>query len=316
MTKSALIDKVNKNKNKWILNFFLFLFFAGMVYIFTFPLLYMVSVAIREPASVNDPSVVWIPKKLSTAAFLETFEVMDYWKSLGLTLRLTIFSTLASLVSCVLAGYGLARFTFKGKGIAFFLVVLTIVIPPLSILNASYVSFRYFDFGGILTLFGADTINLLNTEWTFILPAIFGCGLRNGFFIFIFRQFFAGMPKELEEAAYIDGCGPFGTFLRVMLPLSRSAFITVLLFAFIWHWNDFYSASTYFIEGVKPLSVTLNSLQALIENSEIAVGGDNPYLMRTYLQSGSLLCILPPLVLYIFTQRYFTESIERTGIVG
>lgn len=316
INKTKLTNTFRRKKGQWIANIFLFLFFVGMVYIFTFPLLYMVSVAIREPTSVKDPSVVWIPKQFSVKSITETIKIMDYWKSLGLTCRITFGATLASLASCVLAGYGIARFNFKGKGIVSLLVILTIVIPPLSLMNATYLSFRYFDLGGILSLLGIGSFNLLNTEWTFILPALFGCGLRNGLFIFIFRQFFMGMPKELEEAAYIDGCGHFGTFLRVMLPNSRPAFITVLLFSFIWHWNDYYSASTYFIDGVKPLSVMLYNLQGMIQNAGIGTGGASPYLLRTYLQSGALLCILPPLVLYIFAQRYFTESIERTGIVG
>lgn len=315
MNKS-LLEKMKKRQTKFILNIFLFLFFVGMAYIFMFPILYMLSVAVREPSSVNDPSVVWIPKSFSLESIKQTVEIMDYFNSLKLTLTITVGGTLASLVSCVLSGYGLARYNFKGKGFVFAMVLLTIIIPPLSIINASYLNFRYFTFGGILTLFGDKSINLLNTQWTFILPAVFGAGLRNGFFIFIFRQFFIGMPKELEEAAYIDGCGAFKTFLRVMLPNSRSAFITVLLFSFIWHWNDYYSAAVYFIDGIKPLSVVLYNLQSLLSQANLGIGQTSPYLLRTYIQSGALLCVLPPLILYIFTQRYFTESVERTGIVG
>ena len=314
--KSALIENGRRNWKKIILNIFLILFFVGMAYIFMFPVLYMLSVSVREPSSVNDPSVVWIPKSFSFKSITNTLEIMDYWNSLGLTLKITVGATLSSLVSCVLTGYGLARYNFKGRGFVFGLLLLTIIIPPLSIINGSYINFRYFTFGGILNLFGGASINLLNTEWTFILPAIFGAGLRNGLFIFIFRQFFIGMPKELEEASYIDGCNAFSTFVRVMLPNSRSAFITVMLFSFIWHWNDYYSAAVYFIEGVKPLSVTLYNLQSLLSQADLGIGNTSPYLLRTYIQSGALLCVLPPLVLYIFTQRYFTESIERTGIVG
>lgn len=312
--KSKLLERSIKKPKKIIINIFLVLFFIGMAYIFMFPVLYMISVAIREPSSVNDPSVVWIPKSFSTQSITDTLEIMDYWNSLGLTLKITVASTLASLISCVLTGYGLARYNFKGRGFVFALLLITIIIPPLSIINGSYINFRYFTFGGILNLFGGASINLLNTEWTFILPALFGAGLRNGLFIFIFRQFFIGMPKELEEAAYIDGCNAFSTFTRVMLPNSRSAFITVMLFSFIWHWNDYYSAAVYFIEGAKPLSVTLYNLQSLL--SQASMGNTSPYLLRTYIQAGALLCVLPPLILYIFTQRYFTESIERTGIVG
>lgn len=293
------------------------LFFIGMTYIFLFPIIYMLSVSVREPSSVQDPTVIWVPKALSAISFKKAIEAMDYWHSLSLTAIISVGGTLTSLISCSMAGYGLARFKFKGSKIVFALVVITITLPTVSIMNASYLNFRYFDFGGLLKIFGIS-VNLLNTPWVFLLPALFGAGLRNGLFIFIFRQFFSGMPKELEEAAYIDGCGPFSTFVRIMLPMSKSAFITVMLFSFIWHWNEYYMSALYFIEGTKPLSVMLNSLQSM---TSLAANGalngvSSPYILRTYLQAGSLLTIVPPLILYIFTQRQFTESIERTGIVG
>ena len=151
---------------------------------------------------------------------------------------------------------------------------------------------------------------------SFILPAFFGAGLRAGLFIYIFRQFFAGMPKDLEEAAMIDGCGALRTFVQVMLPLAKSAFITVLLFSFVWHWNDYVQAAMYFNDN-QPISVMLNQMQSLLQDAKLFnVVTNTPDEIRTYLQAGCLLTILPPLVLYIFTQRFFTESIERTGIVG
>ena len=126
---------------------------------------------------------------------------------------------------------------------------------------STYLNYWFFDFGGILNLFGIDSVNILNTAWVFVLPALFGTGLRNGLYIFIFRQFFLGQPKDLEEAARIDGCGPFKTFIRIMVPLAGPAFVTVLLFSIVWHWNDFYSSSIYFTNEVKPISCMLQNLQ-------------------------------------------------------
>lgn len=175
-------------------------------------------------------------------------------------------------------------------------------------------NFQFFDFGGLLSLLpGGGSINLLNTVWTFVLPSLFATGLRSGVYIFIFRQFFLGLPKELEEAARIDGCGAVGTYVKIIVPLAVPAFITVTLFSFIWHWNDLYSASMFFTDDVKPLMPLLNTLDQLLERSSV---GSSAYVARTYKASAPLLTILPPLVLYIFTQKYFTESIERSGIVG
>lgn len=249
-------------------------------------------------------------------------DVLDYWKSIGMSAIISIGSTVGSLISCSLVGYGFARFRFREKNIAFALLILTIIVPPQTVVMSSFVNFRYFDMFGIMGFLHTiipsvpDSINLINTPWTFILPSFFASGLRSGLFVYIFRQFFMGMPKDLEEAARIDGCGAFTTYIRVIVPLARSAFITVLLFSFIWHWNDYYLSALYFNDRM-PISVMLNQMRSLLQDNKLFdVALNSPDEIRTYLQAGSLLMILPPLILYIFTQRFFTESIERTGIVG
>ena len=178
--------------------------------------------------------------------------------------------------------------------------------------------YKSFTFGGLLSLFGKE-INLLNTPFVFILPSIFAVGLKAGVFIFIFRQFFIGQPKELEEAAKIDGCGAFKTFVRVMVPLAKPAFVVVTMLCIIWHWNDYYSSSMFFIDKIKPLMVSLERLRSGIAEGYLPMIDAkiaNPVVQRMYLQAGVVLTILPPLFLYVFMQKYFVESIDRTGIVG
>lgn len=290
-------------------------FIIGLCYLFLFPIFYVITTAFQPPEAANDPTVVFIPKQFSINSIKVVWKIIDYAKSLGLTLQISIFSTLGSLISCSLVGYGLARFKFKEKSLIIALVLLTVVVPAPAILSSTYLNYCFFDFGGILRIFG-QSINLINTPLTFILPSLFASGLRSGLFTFIFYQFFKGMPKDLEEAAYIDGCGFFKTYIRVMLPLAGSAFITVLLFSFIWHWNDVYSATMYFNQGIRPIMVRLNELDSLLANSDSIASGLSSYEMRSYVQSGALLASMPPLVLFCFTQKFFTESIERTGIVG
>lgn len=295
------------------------LFLIGLCYLFLFPIFYMVVTAFQDPALVNDPTSIWIPKKLSLDAIKAATEYMQYGRSIIITLEMTVFSTLATLCSCSLAGYALARFKFAGKGIVMAVVFLLIVIPPQTLLSANYVNFRYFDFGGLLKLLapvtGKENYYLLDSPLTFVLPALFCAGLKSGLFIFIFKQFFGGLPKEMEEAACIDGCGVFMTYFRVMVPLAVPAFVTVMLFSFIWHWNDYYTSSMYFTSGVAPLSVMLSKFQTMVNNGQI---GENitMFQSRMYLQAAALLVCFPPLILYAFTQKYFTESISRTGIVG
>lgn len=313
---------LKRNGTGIIWKIFRFLLLIGICYIFLFPVIYMLSVAVRGPDTVNDPSVVWIPREFSLDSIKTAIDILEYPRAITTTLIIAVASTVGSLISCSLAGYGFARFKFKEKNIAFALVMLTIIVPPQTTIISSFVNYRNFDCFGILKLVhmifpSLDAgINLINTPWTFILPAFFGAGLRAGLFIYIFRQFFAGMPKDLEEAAMIDGCGALRTFVQVMLPLAKSAFITVLLFSFVWHWNDYVQAAMYFNDN-QPISVMLNQMQSLLQDAKLFnVVTNTPDEIRTYLQAGCLLTILPPLVLYIFTQRFFTESIERTGIVG
>lgn len=313
---------VRKKGTSFIWKLFRFFLLIGICYIFLFPVLYMISVAIRGPESVNDPSVVWIPREFALSSIKTAVEILEYPRAVGVTVLLSVGGTLGSLISCALVGYGFARFNFKEKGFMFALVLLTIIVPPQTTIISSFINYRNFDFFGILGLLHMiipavpESISLVNTVWTFILPAFFASGLRAGLFIYIFRQFFSGMPKDLEEAAMIDGCGAFRTFVQVMLPLAKSAFITVLLFSFVWHWNDYFQSSMYFSDN-QPISVMLNQMQSLLQDAKLFNFVTNtPDEIRTYLQAGCLLTILPPLVLYIFTQRFFTESIERTGIVG
>ncbi|MBO4432341.1 MAG: carbohydrate ABC transporter permease [Clostridia bacterium] len=313
---------IKRNATGFIWKIFRFILLIGICYIFLFPVIYMLSVSVRSAATVNDPSIVWIPRELSLESVKTAFDILEYPRAVTTTLIMTLGSTLASLISCSLAGYGFARFRFKEKNFAFAMVILTIIVPPQTVIISNFINFRNFDFFGITRLLHLiipavpDTVNLINTPFTFILPALFGAGLRAGLFIFIFRQFFAGMPKDLEEAAMIDGCGAFRTYLQVMLPLAKSAFITVLLFSFIWHWNDYFSASMYFNDN-QPIAVMLNQMKSLLQDAKLFNFVTNtPDEIRTYLQAGCLLTIIVPLILYIFTQRFFTESIERTGIVG
>ena len=303
-----------------IIRIFRFLFILGLCYLFLFPLFYLIVAAIQDPVAAKDPTVVWIPNKVTFANFIDAFEQLDYLHSVTQTLLISVLGTAATLVSCSMVGYGFARFRFRESKLAFALVILIIIVPPQTTIMSNYVNFRFFDFFYLMRIFGLfglpDHINLLGTPWTFILPSLFACGWRSGLFIFIFRQFFAGQPRELEEAAKIDGCSAFGTFRRIMVPLAVPAFITVMLFSFIWHWNENYSAAIYYSGNVvKPLAVQLNVVRDMFlqdtANVHYTATG-----IRGSLAAGSLLSILPSLVLYIFTQKYFTESVERTGIVG
>lgn len=294
------------------------LLLIGMSFMIMYPFLYMVSNAFKETIDLNDPSVVWIPKHFTTANIKDVYSLMKYPLTIFNTAKIGFVSVILQIISCSLIGYGFARYKFKGRELLFSLVLFTIIVPPQTILIPLFLKYRFFDFFSISSLLGAitgktSTVNLIGTPWTFYLPSMFGVGLRSGLFIFIFRQFFRGMSTELEDAAKIDGCGPLKTFLQVMVPNALPAFITVILFSMVWHWNEFYMSSLFFNTNF-PISVQLAALRDSL--SMIGINHYDDYLVATRLQAGCLLTALPPLLIYIFAQKYFTESIERTGIVG
>ena len=262
---------------------------------------------------------MYVPKAFSTEAYKIAFKQLDYKNSALLSLIISVFSTALTAISCSLTGYAFARFEFKGKKIAFLFVMLLIVIPPQQIIVPQYLMYKSFNFGGLLSLFGVE-LNLLNTPFVFVLPSMFAVGLKAGIFIFIFRQFFLGQPRELEEAAKIDGCGALQTFIKVMAPLAKPAFVVVIMLCIIWHWNDYYSSSMFFIDKIKPVMICLERLrQNIVEMSTLPglpKGNYTPVILRMYLQAGVVLTITPPLFLYVFMQKQFVESIDRTGIVG
>jgi multiple sugar transport system permease protein len=132
------------------------------------------------------------------------------------------------------------------------------------------------------------------------------------------RQFFMGMPKELDEAASIDGCSPLQTFMKVMLPNAVPMMVTIVVFSLVWYWNDYYLSSMFFNNN-PPLSQKLTELSTLLDFSgqvTTITKQELVFLKEGILACGCLVTILPPLILYIFAQKFFTEGLERSGIVG
>ena len=321
-TKGPDVDKSTQKlmfkyrATKFLVSFFRYAFLICIGYIIIMQLLFVVSYAFRPESQIDDPSVIWIPKSLTLDNFKIAIDAMDYFRALGTTLSVQVLSGLIEVFSCSLVAYGLARFNFKGKGIIFFLVIVMIMIPPQMTAVPMSLNFAHFDVFGILKLIGGIIgkdirPNLLDTGFTFWLPALFGVGLRSGLFVFIYRQFFKGLPKELEEAAYIDGANPLVAYIRVILPSSGVAMLTVAIFSIVWHWNDYYLSILYFSSNY-PLSVMLDQINSnIFNNTGILAGGADGAAMAAV-----LLFIVPPLVMYMILQRKFIASIDRVGIVG
>ncbi|MDQ6420016.1 carbohydrate ABC transporter permease [Paenibacillus sp. LHD-117] len=296
-------------KGSWII--LRALLVIGFCFIILFPLFLRLSVAFRSKSDIYDPTVLWIPRHFTLDNLKLAVESTDYFSALLNTFLISGGTTLIQLISCALAAYAFARLKFRGSVLLFGLVIFTIVVPPQTYMIPLYLTYRYFDMFGLVGLFSKkDSFNLIDTFWPFLISSATAMGLKNGLYIFIFRQFFRGIPKEIEEAALVDGAGVFKTFYRIMIPNAIPAVITVLLFSFVWQWNDSYYVSL-FLSKVKVLSTSLMDMGIAVTGVE-----PDPVYQSMLLNTGVLLTTAPLIIMYLFVQRYFVESVERTGLVG
>lgn len=293
------------------------LFILAVGYIILFPLLQMISQALMTQEQYTDTSVVWVPKELSSVNFKVAWKTLEYPATFLWTIVVNVMSALIQVLTCAVTAYGFARFNFKGKNIFMMLLIFSIIVPVQMTVIPSYINFRSFDILGILKLiggiFGTDIRpQLVDTPFTFYLPSLLSVGLRSGIIIFIYMQFFRGLPKELEEASSIDGAGALETFLKIVLPSSGVAIVSVLILSVIWHWNEYFLSVMYFSNN-NTLSVRLANLRMYIQNA----GVDAEMAVTTgIIKAGCLLFILPVLIMYLILQRKFIQSIDRVGIVG
>ena len=264
-----------------------------------------------------NPVVISIPENFTTENYKLAAELMSYKETLVNSLIVSLTIAVLQITVCTLVGYGFARFKFPFKKFWFACVMLVILIPPQTISSSLHLHFRYFDVLGLFKLIKGETINLRGSALPYYLMSAGCMGLKNGLYIYMIRQFFRNIPKELEEAAYVDGCGMLKTFIRIMLPEAKPILTSCFLFSFVWQWTDgFYSKM--FLGNTKLLSTSLarlsDSLGAYIQRitgsaTTVAVAYNN-----CIIATGTLMIIMPLIILYLFAQRGFVESLSSTGI--
>ena len=289
-------------------------FLFGLCFIILYPLLQQIMVAIRNPNDVNDPMVKWVPNSLSIDNFTIAALGLDYKNALVNTATLSFVCTILQVFITALVGYAFTRLKFPGSKVLFAIVILTIIVPPATIAIPQFLQ--------VVSLGVYGKLSAL-----YVITAL-GMGLKSGIFIYLFRQFFRGIPVDLEDAALVDGAGPFKVFIKVMLPNARGAIITVALFSFVWQWNDSYYASLFVKLENYPLLTTklqtiMYGLQGALTNLDknywALIGDDitrNPLFTSMILNTAGIMIMAPLIIGYCFFQRLFVEGIERTGIVG
>jgi ABC-type sugar transport system, permease component len=326
LKNEAIVLRYQRVRNKsmaWLWSIFRLVLIIGIGFIIIRPILTQISVAFKSPEDIYNPTIYLVPVHFTMENVKYAMDILNYWPLLQNTLLFVIVTTIVSAASCALAGYGFARFKFPGSNVLFALVVLTILIPASTLMVPMYLHFRNFDVLGLVTLFtGKEGLNLLNTYWPSIITSALGVGLKSGLYIYIFRQFFRGLPKEIEEAALIDGAGGIRTFLTIMLPNAIPPIITVMLFAFVWQYNDTFYASLFMsnselmANAVAALPANVNKFLPELLGLVGTEARADPNHVAMIVDTGILMAIAPLIIMYLFVQRYFVESVERTGVVG
>lgn len=296
---------------------------VGISYIVLFPFFSKIAGSFMAPEDFVDATVRLIPKHFTLDIYKAILVDNEYFTAFANTFTLSFATAVLQMFSCCLIAYGLAKFKFRGNKVVFIAVILTMVIPHQTLFSAFSLNFTYFDIFGIiggLSKIGilpdkfADGLNLMNTHWPMILLSVAGLAFKNGLYIFLLRQFFHGVPDELEESAYMDGSGVFRTFIQIILPLSIPMMITVFLFAFCWQWtDDFYTNLFYTSARMKLMPTVVGIPKSLLPATQYA--GENMYRAAINNTCG-IMIIAPLVILYAFCQRFLVQGIERSGLTA
>ena len=264
---------------------YLLIFAVGALFII--PLLWMVSVSFSEPQQVAKPGLHLIPPQLKWANYAYALTLMPFGRYALNTITVTFLAMLGGVMSSALVAFAFARLRAPGKDALFILMLSTIMLPPLVTMIPIFIIFKH--------------LGWYDTLLPLIVPAWFG----SAFYIFLIRQFFLTIPVDLEEAAKIDGCSTFRIFWQIIMPLSKPVLVTVAVFSFVAHWNDF----------ITPL-IYLNSVDKRTLALGLATFTDVWGVDIVSLMAASTVVLLPVLVVFFLAQRYFVQGVVMTGIKG
>lgn len=290
--------------------FITYVLLTCLAYIIIYPVFARLMYSFMTSSDLNDDTVFLFTKNFTLENWATAWQLMNYGISFLKTAFLVLSYTVLQTAAVTFIAYGLARFRFPGRSLLFVISIITLIIPP-QILSIPL----YFQFQN-LSILGLNTgMNLLNTPIPNALLCITGLGLKSGLLIFLMRQYFTSFPKELDEAAAIDGAGPFKTFFLVALPSARTMLVTIFLFSLVWQWTDRFYVSV-FEPTSKYLQMMVTQVYGMVKVATQASGNVDVVAQSLINNSALLLFILPMVIVFLFGQRYFIEGVERSGIVG
>ncbi|WP_117208211.1 carbohydrate ABC transporter permease [Allorhizocola rhizosphaerae] len=266
------------------------LILLGLMALVLYPLLWMVSTSFKPDDEIVGSVSLW-PGNATTAHYPAGWSSMDvgfgtfFWNSTVIA-GLTV---LANCASCLLAAYAFARLRFRGRGLYFAAMIGTLLLPGHVLIVPQYILFKAFDW--------------IDTTAPLIVPKLLA---TEAFFIFLMVQFMRGIPRELDDAARIDGAGPYQVFLKIILPLSRPALVTSAIFSFIWTWNDFFTQLIY-LNDLENITVPVALRNFLDSTGQTSLG---PMFAM------SVLSLLPVFAFFVAFQRMLVQGINTTGLKG
>jgi multiple sugar transport system permease protein len=278
------------------------IFLIAMSLLFCLPLYWMVATALKTDAELTAYPPTLFPNEFAWSnfpdavnAFADEVAGVTFWTYVKNTVIITGLSVLGAVISNPLIGYGFSRIDWPGRDKVFFLVLATIFVPSSAIMVAMF---------DIWVRIGQTLgIQTINSYWPLVLPAFFG----NATWIFLMRQFFMQVPKEMSDAAKLDGANEFQVFLQIIMPQAKAAVGAIGVFAAVGAWNDFMGPLIYLQEKAKyTLAIGLSFFQSASSRD----------VNFAQLMAASTLVVVPVVLVFLFFQRYFTEGISVTGIKG
>ena len=321
------IYMAKKKVGNFTLSIITLILILGLCFVILHPFLKLVPTVLGNLEDLGNPNIIWIPEEFST----DSFEMASYFvmKQGPVTILKSVVYALAIMAIQVfvsaMTGYTMARVNYKwGTPLLFVMVVLAFLVPRQSLLVSQYVYFQHFDAFYIMRLWGAET-NLIGNPWSLYIMAILGFGVNQSLMILIFSQFFKNIPKELEEAALIDGCGFYKTYFNIMVPNAIPAIVIVAILAFVWNYGDTYFTRYFDPDGqylgTKLATVFANNdtQKRMVQDTATRLFGLSKASDLTFdavKQAGVLIFLVPLLAVYLFAQRWLVENLESSGLVG
>ncbi|MBQ6257962.1 MAG: carbohydrate ABC transporter permease [Clostridia bacterium] len=309
---------IKSNIKKYSISIGRALLLFGLCFMIIQPLLIRFSTSLMVESDLYDSTIVLLPRNVTLDNYRIVGDLTNLPKSLINTLWTSLLVSLCQVVACTLVGYGFARYSFPLKKFWFACVLLLIIIPPQTMQTSLYTYFAQFDILGLIKLFTGKGLNLRGSVMPYALMSATCMGLKDGLYIYMLRQYFKGIPKSLEEAAYVDGCNTMHTFVKIMLPDAMPTILSCFLFSFVWQWTDLFYTRNFLTTSTRPLFST--ELSTIVSRMSRYFSNDasKPIIVpvgrqQQLISIGVLVCCIPLVILYCFTQRTFVESLAMTG---